>query len=97
MTQILEGILRDQQTITNYVGYRIQHPRPGSRRVAPRSPIRRHTRPPHHDLAGASVWTGGLLSRTSRDRLLGAVAGAAFTTAGLWLILVSAATISYVI
>ena len=97
MTQVLEGILRDQRMVTDYVGYRIRHPRSGCPRVAPRSPIRHHTRPPHHDLAGASVWTGGLLSRTSRDRLLGAVAGAAITTAGLWLILISAATISYVV
>jgi hypothetical protein len=35
MTQVLEGILRDQRTITNYVGYGMQHPRPGSRRVVP--------------------------------------------------------------
>jgi len=46
------------------------------------------TRP---DLAGASVWTGYLLSRTWRHRLLGAAAGAALSLATLWLILVSAA------
>jgi hypothetical protein len=56
-----------------------------------------HHRTPHPDLAGASVWTGGLLSRTSRDRLLGAAAGAVITAAGLWLIFVSAATVSYVV
>jgi hypothetical protein len=97
MTQVLEGILRDQRTVTNYVGDRIRHPQPGYRRVAPRSPIRRHPRPPHHDLAGASVWTGDLLSRTWRDRLLGATAGATIATAGLWLIFISAVAVSYVV
>jgi len=56
-----------------------------------------HHRTPHPDLAGASVWTGGLLSRTSRDRLLSAAVGAVITTADLWLIFVSAATVSYVV
>jgi hypothetical protein len=52
-------------------------------------------RTPNLDLAGASVWRGGVLSRIWRDRLLGAVAGAAITAAGLWVVAVSAATISY--
>jgi len=44
-----------------------------------------------HDLAAASVWTGDELSRTWRDRLLGAGAGATLTLVALWLVLVSAA------
>jgi hypothetical protein len=54
--------------------------------------------PPHRtlDLAGASVWRGGVLSRIWRDRLLGAAAGAVITTAGLWIVAVSAATICWI-
>ena len=37
------------------------------------------------------------MSRTWRDRLLGAAAGAAFTIATLWLILVSAATATVIL
>jgi hypothetical protein len=63
-----------------------------------RSPFRvtppRHT--PNLDLAGASVWRGGVLSRIWRDRLLGAIAGTVITTAGLWVVVVSAAAISWI-
>ena len=60
-----------------------------------RTPIRRRTLTTQHDLAGASVWTGDVLSRISRDRLISAAAGAAVTLAALWLglITVAAATI----
>ena len=49
------------------------------------------------DLAGVSVWTGDLLSRTWCDRLLGATAGAALTLTTLWLILVCAATATFIL
>jgi hypothetical protein len=49
------------------------------------------------DLAGASVWRGGVLSRIWRDRLLGAAAGAIIATAGLWVAAVSAATICWIL
>jgi len=58
---------------------------------------RRNRTPPHHDLAGASVWAGGVLSRTSRDRLLSALASAIITTAGLWLVIVTGVAVSYVV
>jgi len=56
-----------------------------------RTIIRRRMPAIRPDLAGASVWTGDLLSRTWRDRLLGAAAGITLTLATLWLILASAA------
>jgi hypothetical protein len=65
------------------------------RDTPPRSSPRH--RNPNLDLAGASVWRGGVLSRIWRDRLLGAAAGAAITAAGLWIIVVSAATICWIV
>jgi hypothetical protein len=67
---------------------RVQRPPPF--RVTPQR------RTPNFDLAGASVWRGGVLSRIWRDRLLGAAAGAVITAAGLWIAAVSAATICYI-
>jgi hypothetical protein len=67
---------------------RIQRPPPF--RVTPRR------RAPNFDLAGASVWRGGVLSRIWRDRLLGAAAGAIITAAGLWVAAVSVATICWI-
>jgi len=61
------------------------------------TPIRRRTTATQPDLAGASVWTGDILSLTWRDRLLGAAAGAALTLATLWLILVSTATATVIL
>jgi len=55
------------------------------------TPICHCTTKTQPDLTRASVWTGDVLSRIWRDRLLGAAAGAAFTLASLWLLLVSAA------
>jgi hypothetical protein len=54
-------------------------------------------RTPRLDLAGASVWRGGVLSRIWRDRLLGAAAGAAIAAAGLWVIAVSVAIICLIV
>jgi len=62
-----------------------------------RTPTRRPRQLPRPDLAGASVWTGGVLSRTWRDRLTGAAAGAAVTLATMWLILISAAAVAVIL
>ena len=61
------------------------------------TPVRRPTRTTRHDLAGASVWTGDVMSRTWRDRLLGAGADATFTLVTLWLVLVSTATAAVIL
>jgi hypothetical protein len=94
VTHVLEGVLRNQRFLVDHAGYQLRQ----SRRPAPgpqRSPIyRRRTQP--HDLAGASVWTGDVLSQTWRDRLVGAAAGAILTIAGLWFALVTGATIAYI-
>jgi hypothetical protein len=92
ITEILGGILAQQRSqprappLTTTRSVRIH-------RMTPR----RQNHPHRHDLAGASVWTGGVLSRTWHDRLLGAAAGAALTLATLWLILVSAATATVIL
>jgi len=62
-----------------------------------RTPIRHRTLTTRHDLAGALVWTGDVLSRTSRDRLLSTVAGAAVNLAALWLDLITAATVTIIL
>ena len=62
-----------------------------------RTPIRCHTTTTQPDLAGASVWTGGVLLWIWRDRLLGAVAGAAITLASLWFLLVSTAAAAVIL
>jgi hypothetical protein len=81
ITLVLEGVLRNQRFLVDHAGYQLwqsRHPAPRPQRL----PIkRRRTRP--HDLAGASVWTGDVLSQTWRDRLLGAAAGAILSIAGL--------------
>jgi len=59
-----------------------------------RSPIRRR-RAPARDLAGASVWSGGVLSRIWRDRLLAGAAGAILTLVGLGSTLISLAAVAY--
>jgi hypothetical protein len=78
----------------DHAGYRLRQSRRPT--LGPRrSPIsHRRTRP--HDLAGASVWTGDVLSQIWRDMLLGAAAGATLTIAGVWFALVTGATVSYV-
>ena len=47
------------------------------------NPIRRRTLTTRLDLTGASVWTGDVLSRTWRERLLGAGGGATLTLVAL--------------
>jgi hypothetical protein len=94
MTQALAGIVTEQQRLNEQLQARQQ----ASRAVRIyRSPIRRRAVPTRRDLAGASVWAGGVLSRTWRDRLLGATAGAVATLASLWLTLVSAATATIIL
>jgi len=56
-----------------------------------RTPIRHRATHTRHDLDVASVWTGDVLSRISRGRLISAVAGAAVTLVTLWLALITAA------
>jgi len=87
MTLTLETITTEQQRINEQQTWQ-QASRPI--RIY-RTPIRCRTTATRPDLAGASVWMGTLLSRTWRERLLGAAAGAAFTLTTLRLILVSAA------
>ena len=93
MARTLEAITAEQQRI-NEQQTRQQASQPV--RIY-RTPIRRRATTARPDLAGASVWTGDVLSRTWRDRLLGATAGAALTLATLWLILVSAATATVIL
>ena len=57
-----------------------------------RTLIRRQTLTTRHDLAGASVWTGDVLSRTWHDRLLGTGTGATLTLVALWPVLFSTGT-----
>jgi hypothetical protein len=94
VTHVLEGVLRNQRFLVDHAGYQLRQTRPRAP-VPRRSPIH-HRRTKPHDLAGASVWTGDVLSRIWRDRLLGAAAGAILTIAGLWFVLVAGATAAYV-
>jgi len=58
-------------------------------------PVRIYRRPlalNRPNLAGASVWTGHVLSRIWRDRL-GVATGAALTLVTLWLFLISATAV----
>jgi hypothetical protein len=101
MLQEVRQVTAEQRQVTNQLNAqrrdwlnarlrasRIQRPSPS--RATPRR------RTPNLDLAGASVWRGGVLSRIWRDRLLGAAAGAVITAAGLWIAAVSAATICWI-
>jgi len=53
--------------------------------------IFRHAAHRRHDLAGASAWTGDILSQISRCRLVSADARADITLAALWLALITTA------
>jgi len=88
MARTLGAIITEQQRMNE----QLQARPPASRTTRiHRTIIRRRMPAARPNLAGASVWTGDLLSRTWRNRLLGAAAGVALTLATLWLILVSAA------
>jgi len=94
MANTLGAIITEQQRMNEQLQARQQASRPV--RIY-RTPIRRRTLTTRHDLAGASVWTGDVLSRTWRDRLLGAGAGATLTLVALWLVLVSAAVAAVIL
>jgi len=88
MANTLGAIITEQQRMNEQLQAQQQASRPV---CIYRTPIRCQTLTTRHDLTGASVWTGNVLSRTWRDRLLGAGAGATLTLVALWLVLVSAA------
>jgi len=93
MANALRAIITEQQRMNEQLQVRQQDSRPVLIHRTPiihRTPVRRRTLMTRHDLTGASVWTGDVLSRTWRDRLLGAGTGAVLTLVGLWVILVSA-------
>jgi len=88
MTNTLGAIITKQQRMNEQLQVR-QHASQPVRIY--RTPIHRWTLTTRHDLTGASVWTGNVLSRTWHNRLLGASAGATLTLVILWLVLISAA------
>ena len=100
MTNTLEAIITKQQRMNEQLQARQQASRPLRIHRTPiihRTPVHRRTLTTQHDLARALVWTGDVLSRTWRDRLLGAGAGAVLTLVGLWVILVSAAAATVIL
>jgi len=80
MTNTLRAIITEQQRMNEQLQARQQASWPV--RIY-RTPIRHRTLTTRHDLAGALVWTGDVLSRTWRDRLLGAGTGATLTLVAL--------------
>jgi len=94
MTNTLGAIINEQQCMNEQLQARQQASRPV--RIY-HTPIRRWTLTTRHDLAGASVWTRDVLSRTWRDRLLSTSAGATLTLVALWLVLISAATAAVIL
>jgi len=94
MANTLEIIIAEQQRKNEQIQARQQASRPV---YIYHTPIRRRAVHTHHDLAGASVWTGDVLSRISRDRLVSAAAGAAVTLTILWLGLVSTAAAAVIL
>jgi len=94
MANTLGAIITEQQRMNEQFQAQQQASRPGHLH---RTPIRRRTLTTQHDLAGASVWTGDILSRTSRDSLLSAAAGAAVTLAAPWLGLITAAAVTVIL
>jgi len=65
MTNTLGAIITEQQRMNEQLQARQQASRPVR---FYRTPIRRRTLTTRHDLSGASVWAGDVLSRTWRDR-----------------------------
>ena len=94
MANTLGAIITEQQRMNEQLQARQQASWPV--RIH-RTSIRRQTVTTRHDLAGASVWTGDVLSLISRDRLVSAAAGAAITLAALWLGLITAATVTVIL
>jgi len=100
ITNTLGAFIIEQQRMNEQLQAQQQASRPVRIHHTPiihRTPVRRRTPTTRHDLAGASVWTGDILSRTWHDRLLGAGAGAVLTLVGLWVILVTAATAAVIL
>ena len=89
VTNTLEIIIAEQQRRNERIQARQQ---PSQPICIYRTPICRRATPTRHNLAGALVWTGDVLSQISRDRLVVAATRAALTLVALWLIPVSAAT-----
>jgi len=87
MANTLGAIITEQQRMNEQLQARQQASRPVRIHhiapIIPRTPIRRRTLTTRYDLAGASVWTGDVLSRISRGRLVSAAAGAAVTLVAL--------------
>ena len=94
MTNTLGAIITEQQQMNEQLQAWQQASRPIRIYC---TPIHRGTLTTRHNLAVASVWTGDVLSRTWRDRLLGAGAGATLTLVALWLVLVSAAAAAVIL
>ena len=94
MANTLGAIMTEQQRMNEQLQARQQASWPV--RIY-RIPIRRRTLTTRYDLAGASVWTGDVPSRTWRDRFLGASAAATLTLVALWLVLVSAAAAAVIL
>jgi len=94
MTNTLGAIITEQQRMNEQLQAQQQASWPV--RIY-RTPIRRRTLMTRHGLTGASVWTGDVLSRTWRDRLLGTGAGATLTLVARWLVLVSAAAAAVIL
>jgi len=94
ITHTLAEITTEQRRINRHLQARQQ----GSQAVRIyRTTIRRRAAPTLHDLAGASVWTGDVLSRISHGRLVSAAAGAAVTLAALWFALITAAAATVIL
>jgi len=94
MTWVLAEIVTEQQRLNE----QLQAQQRGSQTVhIYHTPIRRRAASTRHDLAGDSVWTGDVLSRISRGRLVSAAAGAAVTLAALWLALITTATATIIL
>jgi len=94
MTNTLGAIITEQQRMNEQLQARQQASRPVH---IYRTPIRRRILTTRHDLTGASVCTGDVLSQTWRDRLLGAGTGTTLTLVALWLVLVSTATAAVIL
>jgi len=94
MTNTLRAIITERQRMNEQLQARQQASWPV--RIY-RTPICRRTLTTRHDLTGASVWTGDVLSQTWRDRLLGTGAGATLTHVAPWLVLVSAAAAAVIL
>jgi len=94
ITRVLAEIVTEQQRLNE----QLQARQRGSQAVRIyRTPIRCRDAHTRHDLAGASVWTGDVLSPISRGRLVSAAAGAAVTLAAQWLAIITAAAATIIL